>query len=283
MIFVDWLRYLKLRRRINALSGIVPEYMFDYCGHRHTVGHIHSYLYASQFAEGADILDAGCGSGYGTEMLALRGGGGRTTIGVDLSLDAIGYCRVMRKRANLHFASMDGRSLVFRDGSFDLVTSFEVIEHFTDYERFLNEIRRVLRPGGRFVLVTPNGAHANHRLRGTANPEHVHEFTYNELRSALAQYFDDVLVLCRHYRTQEAEEIEHHIRESRKRHLGVQLLTEWSRRARLIHLVLPHPLRDRYFRWRTGYPLHWYGPQHVRLETEYSDDAYAFLATGLKR
>ena len=277
MTIIHQLRHWKLMRGINAQDGIVPEFLFDYCGHQLTAGHTHSYLYASQFAGGANILDAGCGSGYGTEMLASRGG---RTIGIDISPDAIRYCHLVRKGANLHFARMDVRRLAFLDNSFDLVTSFEVIEHFVDYEPFLSEVWRVLRSSGRFVLATPNGTFR--RLRGITNPHHVHEFTYDELQAALAQYFDDVQILCRHHTTREAREIAHCVERAKERYFGVRLLTERTRRTRLLHLILPYALRDCYFCWRTGYPLHWYGPEQVRLETVYSDEAYAFLVTAVK-
>lgn len=278
MLF-HWLRYRKLMRQISTHDGIVPEWLFDYCGHQRTAGHIHSYLYASQFAGEADILDAGCGSGYGTEMLASCAGRHRIT-GIDASPDAIRYCRLVRKRANLRFARMDVRSMAFPDESFDLVTSFEVIEHFAEYEAFLTEVMRILRPGGHFVLATPNGT--NRRLRGIQNPYHIHEFTYDELRAVLSRYFSQVQVLCRHLKTQEAENIEYIVNQAEKRYHGVRLLMEWSKRARLMYLILPHALLDWYFRRRTGYPIYWYGPALVRLEPLYSDDAYAFLATGVK-
>ena len=73
---LDQIRRWRLARKA-AQEAVVPEWQFfDYWGHQHVVNHVHSYLYASQFAEGADVLGAGCGSGYGTEMLASYAGGG---------------------------------------------------------------------------------------------------------------------------------------------------------------------------------------------------------------
>lgn len=266
-------------RRINSQDGIVPEHLFDYCGYQHTVNHMQSYLFASKFAEAADILDTGCGSGYGTELLASHAGQG-TVVGIDLSSDAIRYCCLRRKSANLHFVRMDSCCLSFSDESFDLVTSFEVIEHIADYPRFLAEVRRVLRPGGHFALATPNAVWR--RLHGIMNPHHIKEFTYEELHSVLRRYFDDVRILYRHFWTHKAEEIRRRVIQAAECYRGVRLLTERSRRTRLIHLLLPYALLDLYFRWRTGYPIHWYGPQHVRLEEVYSDKAYAFLITAVK-
>lgn len=97
----------------------------------------------------ARILDAGCGTGNNLVHLGGRG----TTIGVDLSDEAIRFCRtrnVTVSRGNL-------LSLPFRDGSFDLVTSFDVLYHrwVTDDTAAARELVRVLRPGGLLLVRVP--------------------------------------------------------------------------------------------------------------------------------
>lgn len=273
------LLHWNLMRSINLQDGIVPEWLFDYWGHQHTVGHLHSYYYANQLVKNAKILDLGCGSGYGSEFLASTHRE-RTVIAADCSSRALRYCRLMRKGANLHFCKMDVGHLAFPDESFDLVASFEVMEHLIDYKLFLSEVKRVLKPGGYFVLATPN---SRWRLRhGLTNPFHHHEFTYEELRYSLKQYFDNIRILCRCFWTTEAKKIVNHIDRTAKLYRGVRLLTERTKKARLMHLFIPFSFRDRYFYWRTGYPLNWYKPHHIELKVTYSDEAYAFLATMTK-
>ncbi|MDE5622282.1 MAG: class I SAM-dependent methyltransferase, partial [Alistipes sp.] len=80
--------------------------------------------------------------------------------------------------------------LPFDDGSFDCVISFQVIEHIERDAEFVREIHRVLRPGGRFVVTTPNAP-----MSLTRNPWHVREYRADELRRLLAGPFRSVETL----------------------------------------------------------------------------------------
>lgn len=80
--------------------------------------------------------------------------------------------------------------LPFRDASFDWVISFQVIEHIRDDRAFVAEIHRVLRPGGRFLVTTPNAP-----MSLTRNPWHVREYTPEELRQLLLGPFSEVEAL----------------------------------------------------------------------------------------
>ena len=97
------------------------------------------------------VLEAGCGEGYGADLLA---GGATQVLALDYDAQAIGhvgrrYPRVAAARANLV-------ALPVRDGVVDAVVSLQVVEHLWDQERFLRECRRVLAPGGALLLSTPN-------------------------------------------------------------------------------------------------------------------------------
>ena len=116
--------------------------------------HVSRYLLAAPFASGKRVLDLGCGCGYGAAILADRGAA--DVVGVDASPEAIGYSRERYARPNARFEVMDARALEFPDGAFDLVVSFEVLEHLGDHERFLDEAARVLAAGGGFLVSTPN-------------------------------------------------------------------------------------------------------------------------------
>jgi SAM-dependent methyltransferase len=84
----------------------------------------------------------------------------------------------------------------FRNGTFDLVVAFEVIEHLTDWQALLRESRRVLRDDGLMIVSTPNRAYYT-ESRGTEgpNPYHVHEFEFTEFREALLEFFPQVSIL----------------------------------------------------------------------------------------
>jgi len=94
------------------------------------------------------ILDIGCGTGANLEMLSAFG----AAEGVDVSPDALAFCR-RRGLQNVHQG--EAEHLPYEDGSFDLVTALDVVEHLDDDVRGLSEMRRVLRPGGFALLFVP--------------------------------------------------------------------------------------------------------------------------------
>jgi SAM-dependent methyltransferase len=94
------------------------------------------------------ILDVGCGTGANLLMLSQFG----DAEGVDISEDALAFCRE-RGLANVKLGAAE--KLPYDDGTFDLVTALDVVEHLDDDLSGLSEMRRVLRPGGRVLLFVP--------------------------------------------------------------------------------------------------------------------------------
>jgi len=151
--------------------------------------HVARYRFAARFAEGAIVLDAGCGTGYGTAELSRAAG----VVGVDASIEAVEHARFNFSRAGVHFLRAVCEALPFADESFDLVLAFEVIEHLERWQDFLTEARRALRPGGLLLVSTPNKAYyAEARGAAGANPYHVREFEFGEFERALKGVFPHV-------------------------------------------------------------------------------------------
>lgn len=148
--------------------------------------HRSRYRFAAQFAAGKTVLDVASGAGFGMQMLRQAGG---CPIGLDYDARALAEARRLEPSARL--AHADATSMPLTTDSIDLVVSFETIEHVPDARALVLEIRRVLRPGGRLVLSTPNRAFGPPE-RHTGNPFHIHEFTAEELREILGEAFDDV-------------------------------------------------------------------------------------------
>ncbi len=98
---------------------------------------------------GLDVLEVGCGRGGGASFLS-RYRGPRSTTGVDLSAAAVALCTRDRHGPGLRFAVGDAQDLPFPDASFDVVVSIESSHCYTSVPTFLAQVRRVLRPGGRF-------------------------------------------------------------------------------------------------------------------------------------
>lgn len=107
---------------------------------------------------GMSVLDLGCGEGG--FVVALKEKGAKA-VGVDLSMDALEIARVqLLARPKLGnpgvLSQVEGHHLPFFDGTFDLVTSVDTLEHIPDLPEFFKEVSRVLKPGGRFYANTPN-------------------------------------------------------------------------------------------------------------------------------
>lgn len=130
-----------------------------------------------------DVLEIGTGSGYGIEVVAPRA---RRFVTVDKHVPAPELLQL----PNVEFRQAEVPPLGFPDGSFDSVISFQVIEHIRRDGDFVCEIARVLRPGGRFIVTTPNAP-----MSLTRNPWHVREYTAEELRRLLAGSFSTVETL----------------------------------------------------------------------------------------
>jgi len=157
--------------------------------------HMARYIFAADFVKEKRVLDAGCGSGYGADFLASQGA--KFVLGVDNSQEAIDYAKAHYRRENLEFGVMDVTALSLPDKSFDVVVSFEVIEHLRDQERFLAEMRRILKEDGVFCLSTPN--REVYRLGQEPNPFHTREFNFEELYQILSRYFRNIKILAQDY------------------------------------------------------------------------------------
>jgi SAM-dependent methyltransferase len=156
--------------------------------------HWHRYLYASGFSEGRTVLDLACGEGYGSNLLSLNA---QTVIGVDISQETINHAASKYIRDNLEFKVGSAGSIPIEGTEiFDLIVSFETIEHISDNEQhaFMAEVKRLLKKGGMFIVSTPN------RLSYTDLPRyqnqfHVREFYVHEFKDFLRQYFPHVSLL----------------------------------------------------------------------------------------
>ncbi|MFX0201997.1 MAG: class I SAM-dependent methyltransferase [Candidatus Hodarchaeota archaeon] len=161
---------------------------------------ISRYKFASNFMKVKTVLDIGCGTGVGLDFLAKSAD---MVIGIDYSEESINYAIKNNNKNNLMFRVMDCRNLKFNDGEFDLVTSFELIEHIYEHEQFYQEVKRVLKPNGIFICSTPNTKVFS--PKGKYLDFHVHEFTLSEFKTALEKYFNDVTIFGQFYNSAEAK------------------------------------------------------------------------------
>ena len=176
--------------------------MVDFTGERVIPGHVNDdlwsehiarYAFAQPHAKGKRVLDAGCGTGYGSAELAQCAG---QVIGVDVSGDAVEYARANYPMPTLQFVEASCTAFPFASHSFDLVVAFEVIEHLKAYRQFLEECGRVLSHKGLFIVSSPNKRYyAETRAATGPNPFHEHEFEAGELVEELQRVFPNVQFL----------------------------------------------------------------------------------------
>lgn len=143
------------------------------------------YLWASLVVAGKEVLDAGCGLGYGTEILASAGAS--RVAGIDIDAEAVSEAQQRLNGLARAIHGGDIRELEFEDDSFDVVVCFETIEHLEEAERAFLEFRRVLRPGGLLLVSSPNPD-----VYPQGNEHHVHEYRPPELVGTAARYFPNV-------------------------------------------------------------------------------------------
>lgn len=149
--------------------------------------HIGRYVFASQFVKGKTVLDVASGTGYGSHYMAKFGAA--RIIGADNSLDALNYAK-RHQREQLQFVLADATNMPFGDDSFELLVSFETVEHIEQYDTFLSECTRVLRTGGSLICSTPNKKVTV--ARHEKNPYHKCEFEPPEFLDLLKKYFGEV-------------------------------------------------------------------------------------------
>lgn len=147
--------------------------------------HVFAYRWAAELVAGHRTMDAGCGEGYGAEILAGRAS---SVLGVDLEPAIVG--RATERYPSARFETANLVSMHYDDDSFGAIVSLQVIEHLHTPHEFLAECKRVLEPGGVLIVSTPN--RLTFSPDGLRNPFHAFEFAPDELRAAIARPFGQI-------------------------------------------------------------------------------------------
>ena len=147
--------------------------------------HAARYVYAMPFVENKTVLDIACGTGYGIGLLRSKA---KFVAGVDIDTAAAQEAK-LECGDNASVLLGNGLGLPFHDAGFDVITSFETLEHLHERNQFLAELRRVLRPGGMLVLSTPNANYTQPLNGKPANQFHIHEYTPEELKTEIQTQF----------------------------------------------------------------------------------------------
>ncbi len=180
----------------RVLESPLTEEVLAYSGERVIPGtapfhaywmHARRYGFAAKRCRGKRVLDAGCGSGYGTRILGRQAA---ECLGVDIDPEALRLAESLFSAPGVNFAVADAARLeTLADDAFDVVVALEVLEHLSaeSIPAFMQAVRRVLAPDGAFVVSVANRAHRERE----ENPFHLSEMTFEEFKELLAAWFPD--------------------------------------------------------------------------------------------
>lgn len=182
-----------------VFSAVCQQVMITYTGERIIpelmspmnmllLEHIARYQFALPYVKEGRVLDISCGSGFGTQFVAKKAKHIiEQIVGIDIDQETIQYAKGRYHHPKAAFKQYDAVDvqLAQKLGQFDLILSFETIEHIANEQQFLKNIYDMLKPGGRLVLSTPFG-----QGRGIpcGSPFHVHQITKEEFCMMFDQY-----------------------------------------------------------------------------------------------
>jgi len=138
--------------------------------------HMERYGMASKYVPGKKVLDIASGSGYGTEFLRVHNT--EEVVGVDISKEAVDYAQ--NRYPLCKFIAEDAINYVNTD-YFDVITSFETIEHVKEPQKLVDNIYKSLKIGGYFLASAPVFKHKN--------PYHLTEFTAESFHAMVGSKF----------------------------------------------------------------------------------------------
>jgi SAM-dependent methyltransferase len=157
----------------RTIPGLAEE---NYWFRRHEV----VYERLADRCAGRDVLEAGCGEGYGADLIADVA---RRVIGLDYDESAVAHVKARYPRVEMLHGNL--ASLPLPDAAVDVVVNFQVIEHLWDQGQFVTECLRVLRPGGLLLMSTPNRTTFSPGRDTPINPFHTRELNAAELTDLL--------------------------------------------------------------------------------------------------
>jgi 2-polyprenyl-3-methyl-5-hydroxy-6-metoxy-1,4-benzoquinol methylase len=186
-------RYIKAIRNLliydvtDAGERLSPDYKND-CYY----AHLSIYHFASQFVTDKEVLDAGCGTGYGASYLADAQA--KHVEGIDISEKAIQYASRKFTRSNLHFRRMALEQMAgYDEDLFDFVISSNVLEHIMDVNLFLHNIWHVLKPEGKLLVAVPPIVNEASIAENLPNPYHLNIWSPRQWKSVLDRYFSHIV------------------------------------------------------------------------------------------
>ncbi|HSP34686.1 MAG TPA: class I SAM-dependent methyltransferase [Thermoanaerobaculia bacterium] len=166
----------------ESASPLVPNDLFQ--------AHASIYHFFGRYAAGRDVLEIGCGTGYGAAILRARGA--RSVVAIDTHRGNLRYARRQNADEHVQFREADAAHLPDDIGRFELVVSSNVFEHLRDVGAAIAGVRRLLKEGGTFILAVPPILDERALEDNRRNPYHLTNLYAGQWRDFLARTFADV-------------------------------------------------------------------------------------------
>ena len=241
--------------------------------------HLKAYETVLKEVEGKQVLEIGCGSGYGSRMLSEKAEHITT---VDLDTDSLEYAQAHNQRPNITYVHADVlQGLPLEADSYDVAIIFQVIEHIEPRmaTTFLQEIHRLVKPGGKVWFTTPNKKTRLLPFQKPVNPYHRIEYTAKRLIYTLQWVFSRVELLALRS-TKEIEAIER----KRTRQSAFRVFVRNPVRRSIVKLAevtgmetLEHTLKDRSVNYKAHQP-----PEEISSEAlSYTTDDFYYTPADL--
>ena len=151
-----------------------------------TIEHLHRYAVAMNFVKEKIVLDIASGEGYGSNILSYSA---KIVKGVDIDQSAVENANKRYKKSNLEFTKGSTSNIPFKDNYFDIVVSYETIEHHNEHIKMMEEIKRVLKPEGILIISSPDKLNYSDR-KNYKNRFHVKELYIEEFKHLINSYFN---------------------------------------------------------------------------------------------
>jgi 2-polyprenyl-3-methyl-5-hydroxy-6-metoxy-1,4-benzoquinol methylase len=162
--------------KMNPLNGMLLE-------------HLARYYFTVEYAKGR-VLDIACGTGYGSKIIAkAKKAELEEIVAADNDEAALNYARSNHFHPLIRYKKVDAEDSELPNklglGTFDLIISFETLEHLSQEETFMNNLYTMLKPGGTLIISTPFGGG---RGKPTNEPYHIHQLTEQEFMGLFDAY-----------------------------------------------------------------------------------------------
>jgi ubiquinone/menaquinone biosynthesis C-methylase UbiE len=172
----------------NAVLPFTGERFTPECVREIAYEHWHRYAFALSLVKDKRVLDAACGEGFGAALLA---GDARDVLALDIDSESVTHAtRRYEAKENLRFAQADVTQLDhLPSASFDVIVSYETLEHVLQQTQMLKGFARLLKPDGMLLLSTPDKKNYTDAT-GMINPHHLRELYADEFQALISAHFN---------------------------------------------------------------------------------------------